>query len=98
MKNFTATEKMEMFPGVGFELAESFGFEIPKSALVDISEQKKNSAYEKAEVKSFSKSNGQVTVNVHILFDGNNKAVAAFSPENPNIKNQPAEKIYSMFS
>lgn len=89
---------MEMFPSHGFELAESFGIEMPKSTMVDISDEKKISAYERADVKSFSKSNGQVTVNVHILFDGNGKAVAAFSPENPNVKNQPAEKIYTMFS
>lgn len=98
MTNFTASEKMEMFPGQGFQLAESFGFEMPKSTIVDISTEKEMAAYEKAEVKSFSRSNGTLTVNVHILFDGNGKPVAAFSPENTNVKNQPAEKIYSMFA
>lgn len=97
MATFTASEKMEMFPGQGFDLAESFGFEMPKSTMVDISKEKKMAAYEKAEVKSFSKSNGTLTINAHILFDGNGKPVAAFSPENPNVKNQPAEKIYSLF-
>lgn len=87
-----------MFPGHGFQLAESFGFEMPKSTLVDISDEKKAAAYEQAEVKSFSKSNGTVTVNVHILFDGKNNAIAAFSPENPNVKNMPAEKILSIFA
>jgi hypothetical protein len=97
MTTFTASEKMKMFPGKALQLAESFGFELPESTFVALSTEKKNKAYEMATVKSFSKTNGAVTVNVHILFDGQDKPVSAFSPENPNVEKMPAEKIYSLF-
>jgi hypothetical protein len=85
MAQFTATQKEQMFPGKGFDLAKSMGLEMPASQFVDISDSKKIAAYEAANVQSVSISMGGKTVNIHILYNAQSEAIAAFSPENPNV-------------
>lgn len=76
-------EKMKMFPGCGFKLAESFGFEMPKSSMVDISDEKKQAAYEMAEVKTITKVFDGEEITMNFLFDGKNAPIAVWSPQFP---------------
>lgn len=93
MAQFTATQKEQMFPGKGFDLAKSMGFDMPTSQFTDISDSKKIAAYESANVQSFLISMGNKTVNIHILYNWQGEAVAAFSPENPNVAKAPVSTI-----
>ena len=90
----TAQEKIKMFRSVDAkDLAASHGMEVHPSPLVDVSDEKKIKAFDLSEVRSFQKSNGTVTVNIHVLYDGKNEPVAAFSPENPNVATAPLHKV-----
>ena len=91
---FTAKEKIKMFSGVdNKQLAITHGMQVHNSEMVDISDEQKTLAYEMSEVKTFTKSNGTVSLNIHVLYDGNGNGVAAFSPENPNVSRAPISKI-----
>ena len=71
-------EKMEMFAGYRRELALDLNLEVPSNHLVDISDDVKKVAFEKATVEEYSGKAGGREVTVFVLI-GNSPIVAKSS-------------------
>ena len=86
-------EKMEMFAGYRRELALDLNLEIPNSPLVDISDDVKKGAFEKASVEEYRGQIGGKEITVFVLIG--NSPVVAKSMELPAVSKWPVEKVIS---
>ena len=86
-------EKMEMFAGYRRELALDLNLEVPSNHLVDISDDVKKVAFEKATVEEYSGKAGGREVTVFVLIG--NSPVVAKSMELPAVSKWPVEKVIS---